>query len=110
MRAARSLHCAVSAAAASNFIRLIYSQLFISSALKILPHEPAAHLHHTVDRGKRAAVDTGTHDVGQSVHLAVVHPVALRQGSECNCRLQQVRCSCSKHRNVLHIKHQRCWH
>jgi len=44
--------------------------------------EPAAHLHHGVDRGERAAVDTGTHDVGQSVHLAFVHPVALQQASE----------------------------
>ena len=47
-----------------------------------LPHEPAAHLNDGVDRGKRVTVDTGTHDVGQSVHLALVHPVALQQASE----------------------------
>ena len=46
-----------------------------------LPHDHAAHLNDGVDRGERVAVDTGPHNVGQSVHLALVHPVALQQAS-----------------------------
>jgi hypothetical protein len=55
----------------------------IHEAVKIAQqHQAAAHLHHGVDRGERAAVNTGPHDVGQSVHLAFVHSVALQQGSD----------------------------
>ena len=47
-------------------------------------NQAAAHFNDGIDRGERAAVDTGPHDVSQSVHLALVHPVALQQASEIN--------------------------
>ena len=52
-------------------------------------NEAAAHLHHGVDIGERAAVHTGAHDVGQSVHFTFIHPVALRKGSQ---QSRQKRC------------------
>ena len=82
-RAARSRPVAASAVWASDMNSIDTHHTCIHVAAKIAQQQQAAaHLHHGVDSSERAAVDTGPHDVGQSVHLALVHPVALQQASE----------------------------
>jgi hypothetical protein len=82
-RAARSRPVAASAVWASDMNSIDTHHTCIHVAAKIAQQSgPAVHLHHGVDSSKRVTIDTGPHDIGQSVHLALVHSVALQQASQ----------------------------